>query len=114
MAIQNFELTLIDGQRLIDVAEKPKHIRIDHNTTVTVMSEIDDSTIEISFRYTVSYGHVGTIRIEGKLKYIGESKEIIDLWRTEHRMVNKIAEEVHNTILNNGTFEAVSQGLHHW
>ena len=107
MTIQNFELTHIDGQRLIDAREKPKHIRIDHNTTITVMTEIDDSTVGIDFRYTVSYGHVGPIRIEGKLDYIGEAKEILKLWKTEHRMVNKVAEEVHNTILNNGTFEAV-------
>lgn len=107
MPIKNFELSLIDAQRLIDSKEKPKQIRIDHNTTITRITEIDESTVEIVFRYTVSYGHVGTIRIEGKLHYGGEAKEILALWAEERRMKNKIAEEVHNVILNNGSFEAL-------
>ncbi|MCK4613615.1 MAG: hypothetical protein KAU14_02330, partial [Thermoplasmata archaeon] len=59
------------------------------------------------FRYTVTYGHVGNICLEGKLNYVGNSEEIISLWSKEHRMTNEVAEEIHNVILNNGSFEAV-------
>lgn len=107
MPIRNFELTLIDGQRLIDMKEKPKQLRIDHNTTITQITEIDGETVEIRFRYTVSYGHVGTIRIEGKLMYGGDTSGVLKLWAEEHRMKNDIAEEVHNVILSNGSFEAL-------
>jgi len=107
MPVSNFELMLIDGQRLIDLKEKPKQLRIDHNTTVTQISKIDEKTVEVKFRYTVSYGHVGNIRIEGKLNYIGNAEDVLSLWAKEHRMKNDIAEEVHNVILSNGSFEAV-------
>ena len=107
MAVKNFELTLIDGQRHIDNNEKPKQIRIDHNTTVTVITKVDNKTVNIKFRYTVSYGQFGNIRLEGKLNYIGKADEVLDLWGKEHRMNNTIAEEIHNVILSNGSFEAV-------
>lgn len=107
MPVKNFELTLIDGQRLIDLKEKPKQLRIDHNTSVTQVSKIDDASVEIKFRYTVSYGHVGNIRLEGKLVFMGDAEDILSLWAKEHRMKNDIAEEIHNIILNNGSFEAV-------
>ncbi len=107
MPVNNFELTLIDGQRLVDMKEKPSKLRIDHNTTITQITKVDEGTVEIKFRYTVSYGHVGTIRVEGKLNFSGNTEEILSLWAKEHRMQNKIAEEVHNIILSNGSFEAV-------
>ena len=78
----------------------------DTGNTVTCI-DIDEKTVEVRFRYTVSYGHVGTIRIEGKLLYGGDTKAIIKLWAEEHRMKNDIAEEVHNVILSNGSFEAL-------
>jgi len=107
MPVKNFELMVIDGQRLIDLVDKPKQLRIDHNTTVTVITKVDDNTVNVKFRYTVSYGHVGNIRLEGKLNYVGNADEILSLWSKEHRMNNEIAEEIHNIILNNGSFEAV-------
>jgi len=91
----------------ISMAEKPKQLRIDHNTTVTVVTKIDDSTINVKFRYTVSYGHVGNIRLEGGLNYTGKADDVVALWTKEHRMTNDVAEEIHNVILNNGSFEAL-------
>lgn len=108
MVVRNFEITMIDGQRHVDLKEKPKQLRIDHNITITQIGRVDEGTAIMQFRYTVSYGSVGTIRFEGKLLYDGEIDDIIDLWDKEHRMKNEIAEEVHNIILHNGSFEAIS------
>lgn len=107
MAIKDFEFTLIKGERLVKKEEKPHSLRIDHNTTITLISFIDEDTVEMRFRYTVTYGHVGNIQMEGRVEYEGNASEIISLWDKEHRMSNEIAEDIHNTILSNGSFEAL-------
>jgi len=107
MTVKEFEFMLMKGERLVKKNERPQSIRIDHNTTISQISFVDEETVEMRFRYTVTYGHVGNIQMEGRVEYEGNATEIISLWDREHRMVNEIAEEVHNTILSNGSFEAL-------
>ncbi len=107
MPIKHFELTSIDGKRFSKMGEKPRNIRIDHNSTVTLIVETSDREANVDFRFTATYSGLGVIKIEGSLIYEGDAPALAKQWSTEGKMPDKVAGEIHTTIMNNCIPEAV-------
>lgn len=107
MPIKRFELTSIDARRFTKPGEKHKNIRIDHNSSVTLVSEINDKEANVDFRFTANYSGLGIIRIEGSLIYEGDASALARQWSTQNNMPNEVANEIHTTIMNNCIPEAV-------
>jgi hypothetical protein len=108
MRIKNIQLKSIEARRFINQNERPKQVRIDHNSTVTRFSVIKDDQSTIEFQYTASYGPVGIIKLEGILLYEGnDAKKISHEWNETHKMPNPIASNIHTAIMHTCVPEAV-------
>ena len=108
MRIKNIQLKSIEARRYTDQNERPKQVRIDHNSTVTRFSVIKEDQTTIDFQYTASYGPVGMIKLEGILIYEDNDAKKISLeWNETHKMPNPIASHIHTAIMHACVPEAV-------
>jgi hypothetical protein len=108
MKIKNIQLKAIEARRYIKRNERPKQVRIDHNSTVTLISDIKDKEAQIDFQYTASYGPVGMIKLEGSLLYEGDdAKNISSEWNKTRKMPNPVASHIHTAVMHTCVPEAV-------
>ncbi len=107
MTIKSVNLTSIEGRRFSKLNEKIRNVRIDNNSSVTLISEINDSEASIDFRYTANYGGVGMIKIEGTIIFEGNASALAQQWGSSSNMPNEIAGEIHTAIMRICVPEAV-------
>ena len=108
MKIRNIQLKSIEARRYINRNERPKQVRIDHNSTVTLISEVKDNEALIDFQYTASYGPVGMIKLEGSLLYENnDAKKISEEWNKTRKMPNQVASHIHTAVMHTCVPEAV-------
>ena len=101
MKIKNVQLKSIEARRYGDRSQKPKQIRIDHNSQVTNMQTQGPTSTQIDFQYTASYGAIGVIKLEGSLVYENEdAKKITREWQNTQKMPNQIASRIHTTVMH--------------
>ena len=100
-------MTSIDARRFSKAGEKHTNIRIDHNSSITQITEMNDKEASIEFRFTANYTGIGVIKIEGRLVFEGDGPMIAQMWATEHKMPDDVANQVHGAIMNNCLPEAV-------
>ena len=67
----------------------------------------NDKEIVIEFRYTATYGGVGSIRIEGNIIFQGDVKELSKKWLEDGNLPDNIASEIHTGIMRICVPEAV-------
>ena len=111
MGIVKIQLKAVEARRHEEPG-KQKRIEIKHNTTMLSVKERENEIVDVEFRYSVSYGSLGIINLEGKVIYDckkeGNCKDIIENWREKNKLPQEIAEKVHNAILAHGTFEIIN------
>ncbi len=107
MPVKDVEITLIDAKRVSKRGEKVQNIRIDNNSTVTMIKELPDGNALIEYRYSANYGGIGSIRIEGSMIFIGDANDLMKKWAETSNMPDKIASEVHTAIMGTCVPEAV-------
>ena len=109
MIIKNIQLKSIEARRYINLNERPKEVRIDHNSTVTHFGEVKDKDVTIEFQYTASYGPVGMIKLEGSILYEDDdAKKIAKEWNETHKMPNQVASHIHTAVMHACVPEAVT------
>jgi hypothetical protein len=109
MRIRNIQLKSIEARRYINRSERPKQVRIDHNSTVSNIAVVKDNNASIDFQYTASYGPVGMIKLEGSLLYEGDdAKKVSSEWKKTRKMPNQIASHIHTAVMHACVPEAVS------
>lgn len=109
MKIKNIQLKSIEARRYISLNERPKEVRIDHNSTVTHFGEVKDKEVTIEFQYTASYGPVGMIKLEGSILYEDDdAKKIAKEWNETHKMPNQVASHIHTAVMHACVPEAVT------
>lgn len=107
MAVKGFELTSIEARRFTKSGERHANIRIDHNSSVTLISQVSEKEANVDFRFTANYSGIGIIKIEGRLTYEGDAKGLYEQWSSSSQMPNKTANEIHTSIMNNCLPEAM-------
>ncbi len=108
MKIRGIQLKSIEARRYMNHTERPKQVRIDHNSTVNQISVMEENVANIDFQYTASYGPVGMIKLEGSLIYENEdAKKIADEWKKTRKMPNQIASHIHTAVMHACVPEAV-------
>ncbi|MBI4393384.1 MAG: hypothetical protein HY556_06275 [Euryarchaeota archaeon] len=107
MSVKSIELVSIEAKRFSRTTERLAQVRIDHNSTVTLVKEVSKSEANIEFRYTASYGSVGVIKLEGSLAYEGDAKALHAKWTESAQMPAEIASEIHTAVMRICVPEAV-------
>ena len=108
MTTKNFELLSIDARRFTKAGERPRtNIRIDHNSSVTLITEVNDKEANVDFRFTANYPGIGVIHIEGRFVYEGEASELVEQWSKTGQMPNNVASEIHTGIMTHCIPEAM-------
>lgn len=108
MKIKNINLKTIEARRYTNLDERPKQIRIDHNSSFTHITYIKDNQTSVDFQYTASYGSVGVIKIEGQLIYENnDAKELSKEWNDKRKVSDEIASRLHTAIMHACVPEAV-------
>jgi hypothetical protein len=108
MRIKNIQLKSIEARRYIDRDEKPRQIRIDHNSQITHVHKKSDNQANVEFQYTASYGPVGMIKIEGVLLYEDDdAKKITKQWLDTRRIPDQTASRIHTAVMHSCVPEAV-------
>jgi len=109
--VRTFDFSTVDGRRFTKVAERWANLRVDHNSTVTVITESAPNQANVGFRFTANYraseAVIGLIQIEGTLVWEGDSKALVREWSSGGNMAPDIANEIHTVIMTNCIPEAV-------
>ena len=109
MKIRNIQLKSIEARRYTSLNERPRKVRIDHNSSVSQISTPKENQASIDFQYTASYGPVGMIKLEGSLLYEdNDAKKITSEWQNTRKMPNQIANHIHTAVMHTCVPEAVS------
>ena len=108
MKIRNIQLKSIEARKYIGQNERPKQVRIDHNSNFTNITNIENERATIEFQYTASYGPVGMIKLEGLLIFeTNEVKKIVKDWKEKRKMPDQIASQLHTAIMHSCVPQAV-------
>lgn len=111
MPIKTFELSRVDGRRFVKPTERWVNLRVDHNSTVTLISELGDHQASVDFRFTANYhasdAVVGLIQLEGNLLWEGDARGLVKGWSANGQMPPDVAQEIHTVIMSNCIPEAV-------
>ena len=107
MPVKTVEITSIDARRFTKPGEKITNVRIDNNSSVTLITPMNDEEANVEFRYTASYGGIGSIRMEGVIIYAGNVKDLSTKWINEGNMPDEIAGEIHTAIMRVCVPEAI-------
>jgi hypothetical protein len=111
MPIKGVELLAIDAKRYARTVQQMGQMRIDHNSTVSVIKEASATTASVEFRYTASYGPVGIITIEGALLWEGtpafDAKKLAEGWKANAQMPPEVGAEIHTAVMRVCVPEAV-------
>ena len=112
MTVRSFDFTNLDARRLTKVGVGwGTNIRVDHNSTVTLITETAANNAQVDFRFSVSYraaeAVIGLIQIEGQLAWEGDAKALVKSWSAGGQMPQEIAQEIHTVIMTNCIPETV-------
>jgi hypothetical protein len=109
MTVRSFEINSIEVRRYSRLDEKLQNVKIDQNSTVTLIVPKNEEEVEVDFRFTIVYGNggIGNMRIEGKLLFQCKAQEIARQWNSTHNMPDGMASEIHTFVMGNCITEAV-------
>ena len=106
--ITAIKLKTIEARRFVEPDDKPRQIRIDHNSQVTQLISTADRALSIEFQYTASYGPIGIIKLEGTLLCEDDdAKKIAKEWLDTRKMPDQFASNVHTAVMHACVPEAV-------
>jgi len=109
MPVKNWEINSLEVRRYSRLDEKLQNVKIDQNSTVTMIVPKTEEEVEIDFRFTVVYGNgsIGNMRIEGKLVFGCKAQDVAKQWNATHNMPDDMASEIHTFVMGNCITEAV-------
>ncbi len=105
--IKSFEVTSVEAKRFSRLAEKMVNIRVENNSTVTLVHEVNEREANVEFRFTSMYVGLGVITIQGVLAYEGDARALAREWSSQNRMPTVVANEIHGAIMNSCMLEAI-------
>lgn len=88
--------------------QQGQKIRIDHNSTITLVQVEGDDRLRVEFGYTTSYGPLGVVKMEGTLWFQDSNATAFATeWAETRNLPNDVAQQVHGAIMAAAVPEAV-------
>lgn len=107
MPVTAVQLKALEARRFTDPAPNSQ-IRIDHNSTITMVVKESADRLRIEFGYTTSYGPLGVVKVEGALLWQDPAAgEAADAWASTRNLPANVAQQVHSAIMSAAVPEAV-------
>ncbi len=107
MPVTNIVLKSLEARRYQDI-QPNQQIRIDHNSTITLVVKEAADRMRVEFGYTTSYGPLGVVKIEGVLSFTDPAAgTAADGWATTRNLPPDMAQLVHSAIMGMAVPEAV-------
>ena len=111
MPVRSLDFTNLDAKRLSKIGAGWANLRVDHNSTVTLITEISATSAQVDFRFTASYrtesAVIGMIQIEGQILWEGDAPALVKGWSAGGQMPAMAANEIHTVIMTNCIPESV-------
>lgn len=108
MIIKNIKLKSIEARRYVEPDEKPRQIRIDHNSQISQVTSNAENHLTIEFQYTSSYGPIGMIKLEGTIICEDpEASQLVKEWQNTRKMPDQFASNIHTAVMHTCVPEAV-------
>jgi hypothetical protein len=108
MLIKALKLKSIEARRYVEPDEKPRQIRIDHNSQISQVVSKMEKQMTIDFQYTASYGPIGMIKLEGTiLCEENDAKQLTKEWQETRKLPDQFASHVHTAVMHACVPEAV-------
>src|SRR5207237_10414325 len=105
MTIKTYEFSSVDGRPFVKPTDRWVNLRVEHNSTVTLISELGDRQASVDFRFTANYhaseAVVGLIQIEGNILWEGDAKGLVKGRSAGGEIPPAVAQEIHTVILTN-------------
>jgi len=98
MPVTKTEILNLEARRG-GTAGKKMNLRIDNNSSISMISLVSPEEARVDFRYNATYSGLGNIAIEGRLFFSGEAKELYESWSETGNMPEKSASEIHSAIM---------------
>lgn len=107
MPVTAVQLKALEARRFQDPTPNTQ-IRIDHNSTITMVVKEASDRLRVEFGYTTSYGALGVVKVEGSLLYTDPAaSEAADAWSATRNLPSNVAQQVHSAIMSAAVPEAV-------
>lgn len=108
MIIKNIKLKSIEARRYVEPDDKPRQIRIDHNSQISQVTSNAENNLTIEFQYTSSYGPIGMIKLDGTILCEDtEAKQLVKQWQNTRKMPDQLASNIHTAVMHTCVPEAV-------
>jgi hypothetical protein len=108
MLIKIIKLKSIEARRYVEPDDKPRQIRIDHNSQISQVMNNAEKQLSIDFQYTASYGSIGMIKLDGTIVCEeNEAKQLAKDWQNTRKMPDQFASNIHTAIMQTCIPEAV-------
>lgn len=107
MPVTAVTLKAVEARRYQDPMPNTQ-IRIDHNSTITLVAREADDRMRVEFGYTTSYGALGVVKVEGALHFTAPNAgAAADGWSSTRNLPPDMAQQVHTAIMSAAVPEAV-------
>jgi hypothetical protein len=108
MLIKAIKLKSIEARRYVEPDDKPRQIRIDHNSQISQVSTNQENNLNVEFQYTSSYGPIGMIKLEGTIFCEDPAaKQLAKEWLETRKLPDQIASTIHTAVMHTCVPEAV-------
>jgi hypothetical protein len=108
MLIKTLKLKSIEARRYVEPDEKPRQIRIDHNSQISQVISNMEKHLTIDFQYTASYGPIGMIKLEGTIVCEeNDAKRLAKEWLDTRKLPDQFASHIHTAVMHACVPEAV-------
>jgi hypothetical protein len=108
MLIKTIKLKSIEARRYVEPDDKPRQIRIDHNSQISQVNNTAEKHLVIEFQYTASYGPIGMIKMEGTIALEdNDAKQLAKEWLDTRKLPDQFASHIHTAVMHSCVPEAV-------
>ena len=108
MLIKAIKLKAIEARRYVEPDDKPRQIRIDHNSQISQVMNNAEKHLTIDFQYTASYGPIGIVKLDGTIVCEDtNAKQLAKEWLDTRKLPDQIASTIHTAVMHTCVPEAV-------